>query len=216
MKCKHHGHVSSENVAIRKVKNSFIKECRICKREQGKRSRAKNLLLHKEYLKTNAYETMEIRKTCKIHGELKREQIKSIGGLTKCKLCMVLKTREYEKRYPERHENYKKEYSKRIGKILKRRRAIVSTHKISLEEYEELLNKSNHVCNICGAKETIKGKTGETRPLCVDHCHYCEDNNKYIIRGLLCTACNVGISRFKDNIDLLQSAITYLRKHEHT
>ena len=44
--------------------------------------------------------------------------------------------------------------------------------------------------------------------LVVDHCH---KTGK--IRGLICDSCNVGLGRFKDNIDNLKNAIKYLEKN---
>jgi hypothetical protein len=41
--------------------------------------------------------------------------------------------------------------------------------------------------------------------LSIDHCH---ETGK--VRGLLCDACNTGIGRFSDQVDLLQKAIDYL------
>jgi hypothetical protein len=74
---------------------------------------------------------------------------------------------------------------------------------INLDNYNNMLEKQNHCCNICGLH-----KSNFTRQLAVDHCH---TTGK--IRGLLCVSCNNGLGRFKDNINYLQSAINYLQKH---
>lgn len=42
----------------------------------------------------------------------------------------------------------------------------------------------------------------------LDHCHITGK-----IRGFLCSNCNTGLGLFKDNINLLESAIKYLRTH---
>jgi hypothetical protein len=42
--------------------------------------------------------------------------------------------------------------------------------------------------------------------LVIDH-----DHDSGLVRGLLCTSCNLGIGIFKDNIGLLKRAIWYLR-----
>lgn len=55
----------------------------------------------------------------------------------------------------------------------------------------------------------------EIATLGVDHCHKSESQGIMKVRGLLCNGCNIGLSRFKDDINLLQSAITYLQKHQH-
>ena len=47
------------------------------------------------------------------------------------------------------------------------------------------------------------------RRLCVDHCHTTGN-----VRGLLCDTCNTALGKFRDNIDLLNEAIKYLKKYE--
>ena len=59
--------------------------------------------------------------------------------------------------------------------------------------------KQDYKCAIC--KEVFE-------LLAVDHCH---ETNK--VRGLLCTNCNNGLGRFKDNIQFLNNAIKYLREN---
>ena len=62
-----------------------------------------------------------------------------------------------------------------------------------------MLEKQNHVCAICGNKDNNK-------KLAVDHCH-----TTGVIRGLLCSACNTSLGKFKDSVELLQNAIQYLK-----
>ena len=59
--------------------------------------------------------------------------------------------------------------------------------------------KQNNKCAICDNTFEI---------LAVDHCH---TTNK--VRGLLCTNCNNGLGRFKDNIQFLKNAIKYLKQN---
>lgn len=60
------------------------------------------------------------------------------------------------------------------------------------------------VCPIC-EKGSIPGITAN---LVKDHNH---DNGK--ARGWLCDSCNTGLGRFKDNIELLEKAISYLKEN---
>ena len=75
---------------------------------------------------------------------------------------------------------------------------------ITLEWYREQLSKQNNVCAICKQPETavIRGKVIS---MPVDHCH---TTGK--ARGLICTTCNRGLGLFRDNIDIMKSAIQYL------
>ncbi|KKN10422.1 hypothetical protein LCGC14_1036850 [marine sediment metagenome] len=77
---------------------------------------------------------------------------------------------------------------------------------ISLEQYRAIFTKQNGACSICGLPET-KRNNGKPRRLSVDHCH---TTNK--IRGLLCNKCNLAIGNFEDDIDVMASAISYLRQ----
>ncbi len=74
---------------------------------------------------------------------------------------------------------------------------------------QSLLESQGGVCAICKKEEQIIDKGGGTQRLSVDHDH---DTGK--IRGLLCNDCNVGLGRFKDNLELLRSAVAYLENGE--
>lgn len=90
------------------------------------------------------------------------------------------------------------------GKLLKRK------YGISLDEYEELFNSQYGICAICNRKETVNSNKGATvKKLAVDHCH---KTGK--IRGLLCHFCNTAIGAFQDDTDLLEKAISYIKKHK--
>jgi hypothetical protein len=58
-------------------------------------------------------------------------------------------------------------------------------------------------CGIC--KKTIN----KSKAIHIDHCH--KTGN---VRGILCNTCNVGIGFLKENIQVLQSAITYLNGND--
>ncbi len=99
--------------------------------------------------------------------------------------------REWRKKNPDKAKN--NELKKHYG--------------ITLAEYEVMSTQQNHKCAICNNAETAVDNKGHIRMMPVDHCH---TTGK--IRGLLCTACNTALGGFRDNIELLESAIVYLRK----
>ena len=78
-----------------------------------------------------------------------------------------------------------------------------SRYGLEPEEYLVLFQNQNGKCAICKTSISMAG-TGH-----VDHCH---KTNK--VRGLLCHGCNTGIGKLKDNVDILQSALEYLRNAE--
>ena len=75
---------------------------------------------------------------------------------------------------------------------------------ITIEEYNELLERQNHVCAICMGKET-RTLGGTLCRLSVDHQH---GNGK--IRGLLCVKCNAAVAFLGDNPELVMRVLSYL------
>jgi hypothetical protein len=76
-----------------------------------------------------------------------------------------------------------------------------SKYGITLEDYNQMYDLQSGVCKICGQAET-NGKR-----IAIDHNHITGK-----VRGLLCNHCNIGLGKFFDNPQLLQSAINYLNE----
>jgi Recombination endonuclease VII len=72
---------------------------------------------------------------------------------------------------------------------------------ISMCEYDNRLAAQDGCCAICERHAELVG-----RPLAVDHDHAIGR-----VRWLLCDDCNFGLGKFRDRVDLLEAAITYLR-----
>lgn len=104
---------------------------------------------------------------------------------------------EYEKTKP-------KEWRPAIG----RKSNLYRRHKITPQQYETKLAHQEYKCVICGRDAFDHIVKGKQVPLYIDHCH--KSGN---LRDLLCFNCNSGLGQFKDNIEILQKAIDYLRKH---
>lgn len=85
-------------------------------------------------------------------------------------------------------------------------------HNITYRERKEFLDRGLQYCFGCKiAKEFAcfypsKGKRERSK-----QCKDCHTTGK--VRGLLCTTCNKGIGLLKDDFNILQSAIEYLRGH---
>lgn len=103
-----------------------------------------------------------------------------------CKQCMKI--------YGQKNRIKKALYMKRFN------------YGISAHEYLGLLEAQGGVCAICGNPET-KIHKGAPILLSVDHNHETGE-----IRGLLCSACNMGLGSFRDDRDLLQKAADYLHE----
>lgn len=78
----------------------------------------------------------------------------------------------------------------------------------TIEEYDELLRKQNGVCAICFKENTII-LNNKLKRMPIDHDHATKKT-----RGLLCSFCNSMLGYARDSIELLESAIAYLKKHQ--
>ncbi len=95
---------------------------------------------------------------------------------------------------------YQREYRKKNPRNCKNSE-LKRTFGISIHDYDEMFERQNGKCAICGSD-----KGGMGRSLAVDHCHATGK-----VRGLLCQQCNKGLGHFRDSTVLLESAIKYLR-----
>lgn len=120
------------------------------------------------------------------------------GKMDVCKHCMA----KYRQAYYRHSEEYRK---KRIQQATKQNRK--RKYGISPEEFDNLLKSQNYSCAICsvhldGSRFSLKGQ--------LDHCHKTKK-----VRGILCGQCNTSLGNFKEDEDILLSAIQYLRKHKN-
>jgi len=102
---------------------------------------------------------------------------------------------------------YKEENRERFAEV-SRRKQLKFKYGITLEEYNEILQKQNNACAICGTTEN--NVTGKNRGwnFAVDHDHETGE-----VRGLLCNQCNRGLGMLGDTVESLKKAIQYLETH---
>jgi hypothetical protein len=72
------------------------------------------------------------------------------------------------------------------------------------EDFDSLFLLANFSCQICKTTKPIHKKG-----FVVDHCH-----KTGFARGILCAHCNAALGSFKDDIQILKSAIDYLTNDE--
>lgn len=90
-------------------------------------------------------------------------------------------------------------------KECKRDSQYFSTYGITQADYDLMLELQDSSCAICNVHEQ---KTTKKR-LFVDH-----DHKTKKVRGLLCQHCNFVLGQARDDISILENAITYLQQHE--
>ena len=145
--------------------------------------------------------------------EFSKDKQQKDGYTYSCKDCRNKKYNQWAKNNKDKvreknsknHEKRKSYYQSEEGVKSSRKAHLKRMFGITLEEYDKKLNEQNGVCEICSEPE----KSIRNNFLAVDHSH---ETGK--IRGLLCTNCNRALGLFKDNIELLEKAIKYLKKHK--
>ena len=111
----------------------------------------------------------------------------------------------------ENYNRYHREYQRKLlsdpeVRHKKNRRRICRNKGITVEKYDEILAEQDNRCAICLmhlSEATLTGKH-----FCIDHHH--ESNT---VRGLLCTPCNAAIGMLREDEEIMNRAIEYLRKH---
>ncbi|MEV7492135.1 endonuclease VII domain-containing protein [Streptomyces anulatus] len=110
-----------------------------------------------------------------------------------CKVCRRAKDRE-------RYKN-----SNGAGKDRVFDQSLRRLYGITLDQYNEMLAKQDHLCALCGERPDTD------RRMHVDHCHATGK-----IRALLCHHCNLLLGNAKDSTARLHQAIAYLQRHNDT
>lgn len=127
--------------------------------------------------------------------EFHRNRTQRDGLAGECKACKNAQRAERHRKNPEIRRRTNRIY---VSSDAWRNERLKREYGITLDDYERMLSEQGGACAICGA---LPG----ARRLAVDHCH-----KTGVVRGLLCTSCNVGIGNLADDPELLRSAIRYL------
>jgi hypothetical protein len=120
------------------------------------------------------------------------------------------KTLERERQRNVRRYHKDVEASRAKGRRLHPRKQVAARERILKQKYgitsadvERMRVEQGDRCAICSK---VFDKT-HCNKMCVDHCHATG-----VVRGLLCTLCNLGVGNFRDRRELLENAISYLDK----
>lgn len=97
--------------------------------------------------------------------------------------------------WEERHQEHRRNYNRMVS--------LRKLYGMSLEEYENIMERQDGGCAICGRKP------GSKRKHHVDHDH---ETGK--IRGILCSQCNTGLGMFSDDIEKMKTACIYLMSNK--
>lgn len=149
---------------------------------------------------------LKICSTCKIEktpSEFYGRKISPDGLAYICKECDDRRHVEYRNAnkalLAEKQKQWRDNNKSHIRAIKRK-----SKFGINKEEQDAMLESQNHCCAICNKHESKC-----RRVLAIDHDHR---TNK--IRGLLCDNCNRCLGLLKDDLQVLESAVKYLKKYQ--
>lgn len=153
------------------------------RRLQGRSSEA-NKVYMKTYYKNNGSKFKRTRQQQDVVNQRRRERYRN------------------DPEFRERAKQAAKET--RVRNPRTRLKQLLREYGMTIEQYENLVLKQNGVCAICKGKSS--GDKRSSR-LFIDHCH---KTGK--VRGLLCSPCNLGIGKLRDDPKVLRNAARYLEK----
>lgn len=131
-----------------------------------------------------------------------RSRVHKDGLTTQCKGCNAIRGKEWRKNNPERNKETMRRWHEQRPNY-ERDRNYRRMYGISLEEAIVIIEGQGWKCAICG----VQLKFGKRE----NAAHLDHDHKTKKVRGFLCYACNHGLGNFRDNVELLKTAIKYVK-----
>lgn len=155
-----------------------------------------------------------MEKKCKVCEDIKDEsefyRYESGSLYARCKKCQneysVAWTQEHPDKNRTRSRKYKSENRPLVLKSLRRGR-LMREYGITQEQYDEMHERQNGLCAICGKPETATLK-GRIKRLSVDHNHTTGE-----VRKLLCGRCNAAVGFVNEDLSILDKMRKYLEEN---
>jgi len=186
---------------VRKKINYREGVCRECQRKRFYNSNEHGRDLYQK--RQNKIKSSTEKMKCSKCGEMKSGEALAKSG--RCKECHNVYMRDWNSRNKDKISKQNKKYRLKYPNKF-RDSSLRTAFGIGLDGYNEMLKDQEFVCAICKGPETTK-LHGKIKNLAVDHCH---ETGK--VRGLLCAKCNTVLGTCGDNIQRLQSMISYLER----
>ncbi len=200
--CKKHGELAENDVIKEKFtyvtksgekKEGYQFRCLHCRRDKDRRYKLNNPDKHRESAGRARKEARRLYR----EGLIDIEPKANIWG------------KKDRLNNPEKYKEWSANTRKNQGQ-LRNTREVCRRLNWTVDDYYKMHDLQDGKCAICKEVETRQSRTaGKICALAIDHNH-----TTGAIRELLCHSCNTGIGKFKDNIDLLEKAILYLKKHK--
>jgi len=142
----------------------------------------------------------------KIVDQFWKNKNKPTGISQYCNICSNLNRQETRIRVTTGTQKHKIHGFKKESEEYKahtRSQCLKYNYGITVTNYNKMFTDQKGCCAICSIHQSELKK-----PLHVDHNHISGE-----VRGLLCYQCNMGLGIFKDDIDLFNIAIKYLKEN---
>jgi hypothetical protein len=131
------------------------------------------------------------------------------GLCESCYVSLAAKRRRKNKKYREQANEKARKWclhNAQKARDYDTRKHLRKAFGITVQEYADICSRQNGLCALCRNPETIKNKRdGSLQRLSIDHCHATGR-----IRGALCRACNMMLSRFEKNPEIYYTIHAYL------
>ena len=197
MFCKHHGYIEGDQVSKEKnvrLKIGYQLRCSQCRRDKDRKWKLNNPDKH-------AASAGKARSEAR---RLFREGLTDV--VPKANAWAAEDRKKNHDVYLEREQKSRKKQGQ-----IRNTKEVCRRLDLEVSVYYKMMEDQNGLCAICSLPETRKSRTqGKVCQLAIDHNH-----TTGAIRQLLCHSCNTGIGKFKDDINLLQKAIEYLKRHQN-
>lgn len=148
--------------------------------------------------------------TCKIEKEASSFKIiRKTGSLRPyCNPCQKKRAADFYQRNKEKINKKQREYMFLPGNLERRKFLVKRWHYkknygITMDEVNSMI-LNQEICPICN-KSFLDI---ERKLLHVDHCH-----RSGLVRSILCHKCNLLLGACNDNVEILKSAISYVKNH---
>ena len=192
--------------------DGYTLECKTC-RSLYKKQVAEAHRLRNRTLGDKVFEGTKLCKMCGVEKprmDFMLEVARFDGVSPYCKPCTSIKNGHWDSKHPEVRKERVRVWGNKNPerKEHHRRSGVLRRYGLTNADYDAMLLTQGGRCAICGSTDVARKNHDK---FCVDH-----DHATGKIRSLLCTNCNVGIGSFKDDPNLLQQALDYLRRHDGT
>lgn len=205
--CKIHGELTIEEVNIQNPrkpnhrKTYMCKQCTAIRNKEYYKNNKQNIIKNVEEWRANNPDKVKEFYAKYNNKDERKSMMREYYLLNKDSIHA--RQNDYYK-IPEVKERYKE----RLKRKQSQRKLLA--YGLDEDDYNSMLKKQNNVCAICKDQESaFDSRLKVFKSLAIDH-----DHNTGKVRELLCSKCNLTIGRVGEDINLLQSMIDYIKKHQ--